>query len=414
MLSIFEIKNINHRIPLEGFPFARTQNELTAPMVYRYHKKIVKAGIWINIFWCALSLGKRPIKALKIMKKLKELRDNSREDYSILKYAKIDNKYYYSLNAPGWPSKAFNKYITNNIKKIDPLSPQVTLDTLVFGITKKCGYQCEHCFEWDNLNKPETLSKEDVVSVVKSFQTVGITQVQLSGGEPLNRLDDIKYLLQNIDSGINVWLYTSGYHLTEERSAMLKQHGLTGVIISLDHWLPEMHNNFRGMKNAFAWAEKAVGNARKKNLVVCLSLCATKEFISKKNLYEYGELAKSWGISFIQVLEPRAVGHYAEKEVSLSEAQILMLEEFYTTYNYNKDYVDYPSILYHGFYSRRVGCGGSGKYFVYVDTDGDVHNCTFCRQKLFSALYDPIEENLSKILKSGCSAFVNTSKTNSK
>ena len=323
---------------------------------------------------------------------------------------KLTTNIIYSVNAPGWPSKAFSKYISNNLRKINPASAYITLDTIVFGITKKCGYQCEHCFEWDALNKPETLGREDLLSVIRSFQDIGVTQVQLSGGEPLNRLDDIIYLLQNIKKGTEVWLYTSGYHLTKERAVLLKQEGLTGIIVSLDHWIPELHNTFRGMKNAFEWAEKAVANARKENLVVCLSLCATKEFINTNNLSQYAELAKRWGISFIQVLEPKAVGHYAEKDVCLSENQISALEDFYTTYNYNKDYVDYPSILYHGFYSRRIGCAGGGKHFVYVDTDGDVHNCTFCRRKLFSALHDPIEKNISSMMSSGCNAFINHSK----
>ncbi len=408
MQTIEAIENLSIALPVEKFLNADTTKPFPTPMIYGIHKKIIKICIWINILLCSLYAIKNPLRTFKAMKKLKGLRDNSRENHSILKYAKVDNKYYYSLNAPGWPSKAFSKYILNNIRKLDPASAHITLDTIVFGITKKCGYQCEHCFEWDALNKPETLGREDLLSIIWSFQDIGITQVQLSGGEPLNRLDDIIYLLHSIKKGTEVWLYTSGYHLTEERAALLKDAGLTGIIVSLDHWIPELHNTFRGMKNAFEWAEKAVANARKKKLVVCLSLCATKEFISKKNLSRYAELAKNWGISFIQVLEPRAVGHYAEKDVHLSESQIAALEDFYITCNYNKDYLNYPSILYHGFYSRRIGCAGGGKYFLYVDTDGDVHNCTFCRHKLFSALHDPIEENLKNMLNTGCSAFINS------
>ncbi|KAA9039543.1 radical SAM protein [Ginsengibacter hankyongi] len=410
MQTITAVKNLSTALPVKRSLNTDKTEALPTPMIYGLHKKIIKVCIWVNIFLCALQITENPIKAVRAMKKLKQLRDNSREGHSILKYAKVDNKYYYSLNAPGWPSKAFSKYIVNNIKKLDPLSGPLTLDTIVFGVTKKCGYQCEHCFEWDALNKPETLSRENLLSIVHSFEEAGITQLQLSGGEPLNRLDDIIYLLKNIKKETKVWLYTSGYHLTEERATLLKRHGLTGIIVSLDHWMPELHNKFRGMMNAFEWAEKAVANARKNNLVACLSLCATKEFISRKNLSRYAELAKGRGISFIQVLEPRAVGHYAEKDVHLSERQIAVPEDFYITYNYNKDYVNYPSVLYHGFYSRRTGCAGGGKYFLYVDTDGDVHNCTFCRHKLFSALHDPIEENLTNMLKGGCSAFINSCK----
>lgn len=402
------IENPSDHLLLKKTFTSRKTQKASPSLVYGMHKKIIKAGIWINIFLCSISLAKNPLKAFKVMKKLKGLRDDSRDKHAILKYAKVDGKYYYSLNAPGWPSKAFSKYITNNIRKLE--FGDVRLDTIVFGITKKCGYQCEHCFEWDALNKSETLARADLLKIIQSFQKAGVTQIQLSGGEPLNRFDDIVYILQNINKGTDVWIYTSGYHFTEQRAALLKQHGLAGVIVSLDHWIPALHNKFRGMKNAFEWAEKAVANARKNNLVTCLSLCASKEFISRKNLSRYAELAKSWDISFIQILEPRAVGHYADKDVHLNENQIAALEDFYTTYNYSNDYLNYPAVVYHGFYSRRIGCAGGGKYFLYVDTDGDVHNCTFCRHKLFSALHDPIEENLSNMLKSGCNAFINSGK----
>ena len=293
----------------------------------------------------------------------------------------------------------------NNIKKLDASNNELILNTILFGITKKCGYHCEHCFEWEALNKPEVLSRENILEVISSFQETGITQVHLSGGEPLNRFEDIIYILQNIKKGTDVWLYTSGYHFTAERAALLKQEGLTGITVSLDHWIPELHNTFRGRENAFEWAEKAVANARANGLVVCLCVCATKSFVTENNLAQYAELAKQWGASFIQVLEPRAVGHYAQKDVGLNQKQINKLENFYTTYNYNKAYREYPSIVYHGFYSRRVACGGGGNHYVYIDTDGDVHNCPFCQRKIFSALHDDIKENLRIMAMGSCSAF---------
>ena len=411
MQTIAAIENLNTHLPVkESFNAAKSET-LSSTMVYGIHKKIIKVGIWINIFFLSLYVLKNPVRAFRTMKKLKSMRDNLRDNHSILKYAKAGNKYYYTFNAPGWPSKAFSKYISNNLRKLDAPFSFITLDTILFAITKKCGYQCEHCFEWDVLNKPETLSRQNLLSIIHSFQDMGITQVQLSGGEPLNRFDDIIYILQNIKKGTEVWLYTSGYHFSEERAALLKQEGLTGITVSLDHWIPELHNTFRGKENAFEWAEKAVVNAGKQHLLVCLSLCATKEFINKKNLLQYAELAKQWGVSFIQVLEPRAVGHYAEKNIYLNETKISELEDFYTTYNYNRDYVDYPSIVYHGFYSRRIGCGGGGKHYVYIDTDGDVHDCPFCQRKLFSALHDPVEANIRLMMNNGCGVYINPSKT---
>lgn len=382
---------------------------IAAPMVFGLHKSLIKFFIWFNVLMVALYYFKGKASALKTVKKLKALRNDFRGKHPVLKYARVSGKYYFTFSAPGWPSFSFNKFVLNNIKKLDVNCKEVTLDNIIFAITKKCGYQCEHCFEWDALNRPENLSRENILSVIHSFQFFGITQVQLSGGEPLNRLNDIIYILENIQSGTDVWLYTSGYHFTAERAALLKQKGLTGIAVSLDHWIPELHDAFRGKRNAFEWAKKAVAHAKSNGLVVCLSLCATKEFINETNLMQYGELAKQWGVSFIQILEPRAVGHYARKEVLISETQVSTLENFFTTYNYNKSYRDYPTIVYHGFYSRRVSCGGAANHYVYIDTDGDVHSCPFCKQKKFSALGNNIEDNLRMMSSGGCNVFLNPS-----
>ncbi len=375
----------------------------TSPMVYGIHKFVIKTGLWVNIFWCALRLLKTPLKATKALKRLKDLRDSSRGENRILKYAKVNNKYFYSSNAPGWPSPAFDEFITNNLKEL--LNDAVNVDTMIFGITKKCGYKCEHCYEWDALNKPETLTREALLHITATAQKLGVTQIQLSGGEPLNRFDDIIFLLKSINRKTEVWLYTSGYRLTEDRAALLKANGLTGITVSLDHWIPEMHNQFRGKKFAFEWVEAAVTNAVKNNLVACLSLCATRNFLVNDNLWLYAEQAKNWGVSFIQLLEPRAVGHYAGKDVGLSSQQLQQLEDFYTTCNFDKRYRDYPSVVYHGYYSRRIGCGGSGRHYLYVDTDGDVHNCPFCQRKLFSALDPDMKKNLRLMSDIGCTAF---------
>ena len=383
--------------------------QFASPMVHGMHKSLIKLCMWVNVLLLNFLYYKNPLKAFRTLNNLRKIRSDYRGNYSVLKYAKTNGKYYFTFNAPGFPSKAFNKYVLNNIKKTDTQKNQINLDTLIFGITKKCGYQCEHCFEWNALNKPETLSCENILSVISSFQKFGITQVQLSGGEPLNRFGDILYILQHIKKGTEVWLYTSGYHFTKERAAILKHEGLTGITISLDHWIPELHNKFRGKNNAFEWAEKAAANARANNLVVCLSLCTTKDFITQNNLAQYAELAKEWGASFIQLLEPKAVGHYAGKDVFVSDEQIKLLEDSFIKYNYNKTYKSYPLIVYHGFYSRRIACGGSGNHYVYVDTDGDVHNCPFCQRKVFSALHDDIEENLRAMALGGCNVFNKTS-----
>ena len=98
--------------------------------------------------------------------------------------------------------------------------------------------------------------------------------------------------------------------------------------ISLDHWDENMHDTFRGMPGSYAWVEKACKNTKEEGLVLALTLCATKAFTSKKNLWKYADFAKKLGANFVQILEPKAVGHYRGKNVDLSFEQQLMIESF--------------------------------------------------------------------------------------
>ncbi|MBL7745074.1 MAG: radical SAM protein [Chitinophagaceae bacterium] len=385
-------------------PVNNTSSYQIPVFITGFKQRVIRKLIWLNILIIALRLYRQPFTALKKVKALKELRNRYRNQQPLPKYIQSGKRYFVNFNTPGWPSAAFNRYAKHFLDRINNEQAD-SIYTLVFAITKKCGFQCEHCCEWLNLNKPETLSKEDLLLITRRFHELGISQVQLSGGEPLNRLEDIIYLLDNAPGGIDFWLYTTGYSLTPGKAVLLKNHGLTGITISLDHYIPEKHNAFRGVRDAFEKALAAIKYAREAGLVTCFSLCATKEFITEENLTNYMDLARQTRVSFIQVLEPKAVGHYAGKDVTIAVHHQKMLEHFFETFNYDPAYAQYPAIAYHGYTSRRFGCAGSGTDYVYADTDGDIHNCPFCQQKLFSAFDNSLPDLIRQMKTKGCNAF---------
>ena len=386
-----------------SFPTIYSKALLT-PTVAGFRQKIIKAFIWANIFFISLKIFRKPVVALQKAKELKQLRNQYRNNHFLHKYINIGGRYFVGYTAPGWPSKAFNRYIAHLFGKVSTPAAN-TLHTLIFAITKKCGFNCEHCCEWDNLNKPEQLTKEDILLIVQKFYTMGVAQVQLSGGEPLNRFDDIIYLLDNAPEGIDFWMYTTGYQLTKQKALLLKQHGLTGITISLDDHDERKHDAFRGKPGAYKRALMACHYAAECGLAVTFSLCATKDFITEENLMKYAAIAKSSSVAHIQILEPKAVGHYAGKEVTLEKNHWQLLEDFYEKMNFNTRYNTYPLVTYHGYYSRRIGCAGSGKDYLYVDTDGDVHSCPFCQRKLFSAFYDDLPTLVAHMKINGCGVY---------
>ena len=199
------------------------------------------------------------------------------------------------------------------------------------------------------------------------------------------RFKDLVSLITHASRKSECWVVTSGFNVTEENAIKLKQAGCKGMVVSIDHYLPEAHNLFRGRSTSFEGAINAVKHARNAGLVTSISVCATKSFLDGGHLLPYMDFAKSLGVQFVQVLEPKDVGHYDNKNVLLTKKHIDMLEQLFTTLNHSFAYDDYPTLLYHGFHQRRLGCF-SGSRSVYVDSAGDVHACPFCHTKSYNMI----------------------------
>jgi hypothetical protein len=64
-----------------------------------------------------------------------------------------------------------------------------------------------------------------------------------------------------------------------------------------------------------------------------------------------------------------------------------------------------PIVVYYGYRQRRIGCAGAGSRYLYVDTDGFMNSCPFCRNKTTHVLRGGIEESLSAMKEKGCGKF---------
>ena len=112
-------------------------------------------------------------------------------------------------------------------------------------------------------------------------------------------------------------------------------------------------------------------------------------------------LAKELGVSFVQFLEPKSVGHFKGKDLLLNTDQIALLEEIYQLYNTHKSFKEYPVIMYHGYHQRRIGCFNAGHYGLYINTDGAINACPFCHSTE-NNIDASIEEKLNNVLETGC------------
>jgi len=378
-------------------PAAGKQNRLSS-----LERELVYLAITLRIFFLAI-ITLRSFKTIKkAYNSLLRLR-KATWNGQIKKIHKVDGKYYFNLYTPGWPSTAYDQTIKSELLRY-AAPTQIGGDKLrfiFFAITRKCPLNCEHCFEWDNLNKKETFTLDELKQVVSLYQAQGVNQIQFSGGEPLVRFKDLVEVIRFASSSCECYIITSGFNLTQKNALLLKDAGCKGIIISIDHYMPHLHNNFRGDQGIFDTAVAGVKAAIDAGMVTAVSICVTGDFIDGGHLLPYLEFAQELGVHFVQILEPKDIGRYAGKSVLLEERHIQQLEDFFKIMNHSPAYKDFPTLMYHGYHQRRVGCY-AGSRSLYIDSAGNVNACPFCHTHSYNIrnILDsaqkvlPVKENL--------------------
>lgn len=355
------------------------------------NRVIINYIIRLHIFCLTCAYIKNPVAIWKIYRKMTKVR-SAIWGGNMQKLFKVDGRYYYSIYAPGWPSKAYNDVIRRELQR--HTSPDLSAEKPSFiflAITRKCPMRCEHCFEWDNLNQKESFTKEDLIETVKLYQQQDVLQIHFSGGEPMVRIKDLLDIIKYTSAKSECWVLTSGFNMTPANAKLLKQAGCKGIVVSIDHHVAAMHNTFRGHHQSYEMAIQAIAAAKDAGLVTAMSVCATKSFLSQGALLPYLDFAKRQGVQFVQLLEPRNIGHYSGQDVLLEEHHLSIIEQVFKMVNHTPAWRDYPTLMYHGFHQRRIGCF-SGSRSVYIDSAGDVHACPFCHTASF---------NIIKLLRSG-------------
>lgn len=365
-----------------------------------HRKRLLKNTIII------FELYKTPLRVMRILNLLRKRRNLLLAGNNIKKVVSVANKHFWRINIPAWESPFFDAFLKSELHHLEPHNYSVHRLTLTYlAITKKCPLKCEHCFEWENLNKKEKLSTENIDTMIENIQSIGSTNIAFTGGEPMLRVNEIIRAVKKYKDNSAFWILTSGFNFTSKNAQALRVAGLTGVVVSIDHYDPYQHDVFRMTEGSFRDALTAVKLGIENDLVTVISTCITRANATREYLDEFMRFSKDLGVGFVQFLEPKPIGHYAMKDVTLKTDQIKVLEEVFLSYNQQAEYLDFPVIVYHGFYQRRVGCMASGNRMVYVDTNGDFLKCPFCHNKKGSLLDEDFESKINEMNIESCTDY---------
>ena len=132
---------------------------------------------------------------------------------------------------------------------------------IVWDITYACPLRCTHCYSESGRRASKQLKTEDLYRVADAMIAAQPEAVILAGGEPLVVKDIFLVMQRMVNAGVNIVLYTAGWHISPNMLPMLMDL-CTTVIVSIDGATAQVHDRIRGRANSF---DRAINSLAKLN-----------------------------------------------------------------------------------------------------------------------------------------------------
>ena len=111
------------------------------------------------------------------------------------------------------------------------------VDYIRLSITDRCDFRCVYCMGEDMqfLPRDEVLSLEECARLVKTFVSLGVSKVRITGGEPLVRKNAL-WLFEEVGKldGLNELVLTTNGSQLEKQAQDLRNAGVKRINISVD------------------------------------------------------------------------------------------------------------------------------------------------------------------------------------
>ena len=321
------------------------------------------------------------------------------------KITKFNHHYYTAiLRVPHWPSKVYDRMVAHGGLNLmaSGTSLKVQLDCAILGVSQRCVYDCEHCYESFNLSDKDLVPVEKWQEVISKLQKRGVSIIVFSGGEPMLRFEELLVLLESSDKNLSDFhIHTSGNGVTAKKARALRATGLCAAGVSLDHFRQDSHDAYRGNPGAYREAVQAIQCFRESGIFPYLNVCLTKNLVKSGGLWQLLELAKDLKVGIINLLEPKPCGRYmaADGDGLFSDEERMVTIHFFKEANRSKKYKKYPFLSYIHYYEQPeyFGCLMGGLSHLYIDSRGNVQPCVFLPVSFGNILNEDLETIYTKM-----------------
>jgi MoaA/NifB/PqqE/SkfB family radical SAM enzyme len=238
-------------------------------------------------------------------------------------------------------------------------------------VTDRCGYNCQRC---SNLRRSSSdPEKEKILRLLEDLKQAGTASIAFTGGEPLLR-DDLELFVAACLPEMAPMVFTSGEGLEQSRAQRLREAGLVGAFISLDHYLPQEHDAIRGRNGAFETAKQAISLCLSAGIYTAAQAVVTLSLLDDGVIDRFLAFCLRLGVHDVVLLEPMAVCEKGcDKGLDGTTRQKLADLHLRAVRDRSLPKVTAMSFL-EG--ANFFGCQ-AGVTFLYVSAAGDVFPCDF-------------------------------------
>ncbi|QTA38113.1 radical SAM protein [Thermosipho ferrireducens] len=344
-------------------------------MIYRQAGKMINGFIrkadtksFAKLLYTVGALSKEPAKSG--LKKLGLMADE--EHPMIKKWIEIFQK-----SNPKCTEKIINNLIVNEFAIGEPLrqkimeKEKVVLPKLgVISPTYACNIECVGCYAGLYGRKYE-LSKEEVRSILKQGEELGLFFWVITGGEPFYwpYLFDI---LEEFDQHYFM-IYSNGILITEEKAKRLAELGNATISISVEGF--EETTDWRRGKGVFKAILNAWERLRKYGVPFGASVTATKVNHDTIMNDDFWNFLEEQGVGYVWIYQFMPVGMNPTMDLVPTPQQ--RYERFFKTEEMRLSgrFAFVADFWNHGFLTH--GCLSSGAKYFHVNAKGYVEPCVF-------------------------------------
>lgn len=194
------------------------------------------------------------------------------------------------------------KFIENELVKISQIHSSNFIKEIIdkdtgckfawIEITNKCNLKCKHCYNESDSHCDDSMKVIDYYKVIDLLLKIGVSKIQITGGEPFLNKDNLKQMLDyTIGKFSYIEIFTNGTLITEEWFEYLLKNDIH-IALSVYSYDSQMHDSVTGLEGSFYKTNKTIKNLKKYGVAyrVCNVLMKGIELGEKNNdLYTLNE-----------------------------------------------------------------------------------------------------------------------------